>query len=154
MFRLIVAGSRGFWSQDLMDRTLDNLLQNKQPDEIEIVSGGARGADRSAIVYAHNRGYKLTVMNAEWNKHGRSAGYKRNQQMAAYADACVVFWDEKSRGSKHMIDIAKSIDMPLRVIKYRNQQRELFEPDVIVDDATSQHSVTMRRKQYELAERV
>ena len=119
MFRIIVAGSRGFWSQDLMDRTLDNLLQNKQQDEIEIVSGGARGADRSAIVYAHNRGYKLTVMNAEWDKYGRSAGYKRNQQMAAYADACVVFWDEESRGSKHMIDIAKSIDMPLRVIKYR-----------------------------------
>ena len=131
MFRLIVAGSRGFWSQDLMNRTLDHLLQNKQTDEIEIVSGGARGADRSAIVYAHNRGYKLTVMNAEWNKFGRSAGYRRNQQMADYADACVVFWDGESRGSKHMMDIAKRMGMPLRVIKYRSQQGELFELDKI-----------------------
>lgn len=131
MFRLIVAGSRGFWSQDLMNRTLDHLLQNKQPDEIEIVSGGARGADRSAIIYAHNRGYKLTVMNAEWNKFGRSAGYRRNQQMADYADACVVFWDGESRGSKHMMDIAKRMDMPLRVIRYRSQQGELFELDEI-----------------------
>lgn len=131
MFRLIVAGSRGFWSQDLMNRTLDHLLQNKQPDEIEIVSGGARGADRSAIIYTHNRGYKLTVMNAEWNKFGRSAGYRRNQQMADYADACVVFWDGESRGSKHMMDIAKRMDMPLRVIRYRSQQGELFELDEI-----------------------
>lgn len=131
MFRLIVAGSRGFWSQDLMNRTLDHLLQNKQTDEIEIVSGGARGADRSAIVYAHNRGYKLTVMNAEWNKFGRSAGYRRNQHMADYADACVVFWDGESRGSKHMMDIAKRMGMPLRVIKYRSQQGELFELDKI-----------------------
>jgi len=154
MFRLIVAGSRGFWSQDRMNRTLDHLLKNKSPNEIEIVSGGARGADRCAIVYAHNHGYKLTVMRADWNTHGRSAGYKRNQEMAAYADACVVFWDEESRGSKHMIDIANSIDMPLRVIKYRSQQGELFEPDVIVDDVTGQRSVTMRRKQYELVERI
>jgi len=121
MFRLIVAGSRGFGSQDLMNRALDHLLQNKQPDEIEIVSGGARGADRSAIVYAQNRGYKLTVMKAEWNKFGRSAGYRRNQQMADYADACVVFWDGESRGSKHMMGIAKRRYMPLRVIRYCSQ---------------------------------
>lgn len=126
MFRLIVAGSRGFWSQDLMNRKLDHLLHNKSPDEIEIVSGNARGADRFGEVYAHNRGYKVTVMPAEWNKHGKSAGYKRNQQMAEYADACVVFWDGESRGSKHMIDIAKEADMPLRVINYRNQQMDLF----------------------------
>ena len=74
MFRLIVAGSRGFWSQDLMNRKLDHLLHNKSPDEIEIVSGNSRGADRFGEVYAHSRGYKVTVMPAEWNKHGKSAG--------------------------------------------------------------------------------
>lgn len=38
--------------------------------------------------------------------------------MAEYADACVVFWDGESKGSKHMIDIATSLNLPLRIIKY------------------------------------
>ena len=46
-------------------------------------------------------------MPADWNKYGKSAGYKRNEEMANIADAALVIWDGESRGSKHMIDIAK-----------------------------------------------
>lgn len=47
------------------------------------------------------------VMNANWEKHGKSAGYKRNQEMANVSTHLIAFWDGKSRGTKHMIDIAK-----------------------------------------------
>ena len=37
--------------------------------------------------------------------HGKKAGYLRNVDMAEYADALVAFWDGKSKGTGHMIDI-------------------------------------------------
>ena len=40
--------------------------------------------------------------------------------MAAQADGCVVFWDGISKGSKHMIDIAKQFEIPVRVVEYKN----------------------------------
>lgn len=38
--------------------------------------------------------------------------------MAEYADACICFWDGKSKGTKHMIDLATAAGIPLRVVNY------------------------------------
>jgi hypothetical protein len=53
-----------------------------------------------------------------WDIFGKSAGYKRNEEMAKVADACVIFWDGKSKGTKHMIDIAKKYKLKLRIIMF------------------------------------
>lgn len=57
-------------------------------------------------------------MPADWNKYGKSAGYKRNEQMAIYADACLAFWDGKSKGTKHMIGLAKRHNLRLKVVLF------------------------------------
>ena len=59
-----------------------------------------------------------TVWVNNGHLYGKSAGYKRNVAMAEAANACVVFWDGKSRGSQHMINICEERDIPVRVIKY------------------------------------
>ena len=41
-----------------------------------------------------------------------------NQQMANYADALIAFWDGKSRGTKNMIEWAKTANLKIRVFKY------------------------------------
>ena len=38
--------------------------------------------------------------------------------MANYADVLIAFWDEKSKGTKHMIDIAKKQDLTVIVVGY------------------------------------
>lgn len=43
---------------------------------------------------------------ADWGGLGKRAGYLRNEQMADYADALIAVWDGKSKGTKHMIDVA------------------------------------------------
>jgi hypothetical protein len=43
---------------------------------------------------------------ADWDNHGKSAGYRRNAEMAENAEALLALWDFKSRGTKHMIDLA------------------------------------------------
>lgn len=115
-FKLIVAGSRGFDDYDMLKATLDHLLQNKS--EIMIVSGTAKGADILGERYAKEKGYSVNQKPADWKKHGKKAGYMRNEEMALFADACVVFWDGVSKGTKHMINLANKYDLPLRIIRY------------------------------------
>jgi hypothetical protein len=111
--KVIIAGSRKFNNYDELCCTCDFLLQNK--NEIEIVSGTANGADKLGEVYAKERKYKITRFPADWNKHGKSAGVIRNKEMAEYSDALIAFWDGKSRGTKHMIDLARSMDLKVGV---------------------------------------
>jgi len=116
MFRVIVAGGRGFNNYPLMKERLNVLLAN-QP-EVTIISGTAAGADRLGERYAEERELPVERYPAQWDLHGKAAGYKRNQQMAEVADALVAFWDGQSRGTKHMIDIATKIGLAVRVVRY------------------------------------
>jgi len=117
MFKVIIAGSRDFDDYNLLRNTMDKLLVNKT--QVTIISGTARGADRLGEQYAQERGYNLLRFPADWDKYGKKAGYIRNKEMARAADACVVFWNGQSKGSKHMIDIAKKHGLQLRIIRYR-----------------------------------
>ena len=116
MFKVIVAGGRDFADYDLLKSKLDNLLVNRNP--VEIVSGTARGADKLGEFYAKRSQLALALFPADWDLYGKSAGFKRNAQMADYADALVAFWDGKSRGTMHMINLAKSAGLQVRVVNY------------------------------------
>jgi hypothetical protein len=119
VFRVVVAGGREFSWLGLMCKSLDHALQRKKlTHDIVIVSGKARGADSLGEKYAELRGYKVEEYHADWDLHGKSAGYKRNAQMAEVADAVVAFWDGKSRGTQHMIDLAKKKGCIVKVVRY------------------------------------
>lgn len=120
MFRVIIAGSRGFDNYDLLCAYADYKL-SKITDEIEIVSGGAKGADQLGERYAKERGYSLRVFPAEWDIYGKRAGYLRNVKMAEYADALLVFWDGESRGTKNMIYEARSRGLKIGIKKYNKK---------------------------------
>jgi len=115
-FRVIVAGSRGFNDFTLMCQKLDKLLSNKE--SVEIISGTCRGADQLGERYAESRGYSIDRYPANWDKYGKSAGFRRNEQMAVNADALVAFWDKESKGTKHMIDLARKHNLQFRIIGY------------------------------------
>lgn len=118
-FKVVIAGGRDFKDFTLLCNTMDFLLKEKvKTHNITIISGGARGADNLAKLYARLRGFNLVVMNADWDTHDKAAGFIRNKQMADYTNVVVCFWDNKSRGTKHMIDITTKAGKPLRVINY------------------------------------
>lgn len=117
MFKLVVAGSRSFADFDRLSADLDYLLSKKSPDEVEIVSGGASGADALAERYARSRGLAFRAFPADWRRWGKLAGPIRNRQMADYGSAVVVYWDGRSRGSADMISSASAAG--LRVVVRR-----------------------------------
>ena len=118
MFRVIVAGSRNFNDYELLKRKMIHYLSRYKPHEVEIVSGGARGADALGERFAKEKGCHLKIMKADWDLFGKSAGYIRNAEMAKYADACVVFWDGVSKGSEHMINLAEAEGIPVKIVRY------------------------------------
>lgn len=118
-FRVVVAGGRDFNNYHMLESKLDHLLKSKLiSSEVIIICGGARGADRLGERYAKERGLSVNYFLADWGKHGKSAGYKRNKIMSENSDATVAFWDGKSRGTKHMIDLTKTEGNLLKVVYY------------------------------------
>ncbi len=99
--RVIIAGSRGI--TDLA--TVAKAYRASGFEATEIVSGMASGVDRLGETFAKSEGIPIKQFPANWSL-GKKAGYLRNVEMANYADALVAVWDGKSRGTKHMIDIA------------------------------------------------
>ena len=144
MVRIVIAGSRFFNDYKTLEEVVIrklfelnktypeyNILTVRRseksykinPENIEIISGMASGADSLAVKFANNYGLKLVEFPAEWknlnavpckimeNSHGRYnalAGHNRNRQMAEYATSddafgvLILFWDGKSKGSKNM----------------------------------------------------
>jgi len=114
MKKVIIAGSRSFNNYKLLKETCDELLSN----EFQIISGTANGADKLGEVYAKENNLELLRFPADWNTYGKGAGYIRNKQMAENATHCLCFWDSKSKGTKHMIDLANQFKLKLKIINY------------------------------------
>ena len=116
--KVIIAGGRDFKDYDLLSLKCNLILEDTPFEEIEIVSGTARGADLLGEDYANKCSYPIKKFPADWDKYGKSAGHRRNAEMAEYADALICFWDGSSRGTKSMIELAKKKGLKIRIIKY------------------------------------
>lgn len=100
-----IVGSRNFNNYSFMR---SNLLQHFNVDDIKcICSGGAKGADTLAEMFADEFNIPTKVFLADWAKHGKSAGFIRNVDIVDNADIVIAFWDGISKGTKHSIDLAK-----------------------------------------------
>lgn len=94
--KVAVIGSRGL--------KIENLEKYLPKDTTEIISGGAKGIDACARNYAKSHGIKLTEILPEYEKFGRAAPLKRNDQIIERADVILAFWDGKSRGTRYVIE--------------------------------------------------
>lgn len=52
---------------------------------------------------------------------GAKTGHIRNAEMADNADALIAYWDGESRGTKNMIETAKTKGLKVYVHKYRQE---------------------------------
>jgi GH18 family chitinase len=101
-----IVGSRTFNNLSYLCNEVDNIIKGIK-ENITIVSGGAYGADRLAEVYARKNNYDLKVFFPDWKTYGKKAGYLRNINIVENSDIIIAFWDGKSKGTKHSIDLAE-----------------------------------------------
>ena len=72
--------------------------------------------DRLAREYALSHGIKLTEFLPEYERYGRAAPLKRNEQIAEYADMALVFWDGRSKGTAHTVSLFRKINKNVLII--------------------------------------
>ncbi len=114
--RVVIAGCRDYNDYDEAKSFIDYCLSNiRKENEIVIVSGGARGADAIGERYAIENGFKIEKYHADWQTYGRCAGPIRNRQMAEICDYVICFWDQKSKGTKSMINYAIKCNKPVKI---------------------------------------
>ena len=101
--RIAVVGSRDYADLERVARYVTAL-----PPGSVVVSGGARGVDRAAALAARAAGLTVRVLDADWKRLGRGAGFARNEQIVAEAERVVAFWDGTSRGTVDTIRRARA----------------------------------------------
>ena len=98
-----------------------NNLNDYLPEEVtEIVSGGAKGIDTCAKLYALQNKIKLTEILPEYSLYGRGAPLKRNLQIIRYADLVLAFWDGKSKGTEFVIKNCEKENIPIKIFITEN----------------------------------
>ena len=108
-------------------RSLDvTELEKYLPDDVsEIVSGGAKGVDTAAGLYAKKHGIPLTEFFPDYDTYGRSAPIRRNLEIIAYADQVMAFWDGRSRGTRFVIDRCLKSGKPIRIFLAADKPKEV-----------------------------
>ncbi len=71
----------------------------------EVVCGGATGADDEGRLWAEAHGIPVKPFLPDWKANGDAAGPIRNREMAAYADAVILF--PGGKGTESMYREAK-----------------------------------------------
>lgn len=114
--KIVVAGCRNYTNYEEAKEFISNILIEFPEDtDFIIFSGKSRGADKLGELYANEMNYKIKFFPALWDKYGRAAGPKRNEEMAKQCDLVICFWDGESRGTKSMISLAKKYNKPIKL---------------------------------------
>ena len=98
--KVAIIGSRDYADLDRVRAFVETL-----PSNTIVVSGGARGVDRTAAEAARKRKLQVIEHLPDWDRYGRFMAPKvRNQQIADDAEVAVTFWDGRSPGTRDAIE--------------------------------------------------
>lgn len=119
---LAIVGSRTFTDYKKMKEFINEKFDISEVGTI--VSGGARGADSLARVFAFENDLELLEFPAQWDKYGKRAGFIRNVDIITNCDMCAVFWDGQSHGTKHDIDLCEEMGKPYEICYFENEEKK------------------------------
>ena len=109
--RILVTGSRDWEDEGVISVAL--YEHGRIGLDTTLVHGNARGADLIAADWAQILCWRIERHPAEWEKHGKAAGYIRNKEMVdAGADICLAFIRNKSKGATMCADLAEKAGIP------------------------------------------
>lgn len=97
--KLLIVGSRSIKNIDIAPYV---------PEGVDtIISGGADGIDSLAEQYADTHRLSKYIIRPRYDRWKRFAPLKRNTEMVDMADAVLIIWDGKSKGTQYTLNYAK-----------------------------------------------
>lgn len=122
MKKLAICGSRDI---NLSYLTVADLVSKLVTHErVEVVSGGAKGVDASALKFSQEMYLKYTEFPADWKTYGKAAGPIRNKQIAEYADQLLVIRYPDSKGSLNVAAEFRKLGKPVTEIILPNPKNQ------------------------------
>ena len=107
--KILIAGSRSISEFD--------LTPHIPIDADTIISGGAAGIDTLAERYADELGLEKVIVRPQYQRYGRAAPLKRNEQMVDMADLVLVIWDGASKGTEYTLRYAEKKGKRVQLIR-------------------------------------
>lgn len=111
---ILVCGGRRYADRGRLYWELDKVRSELR--DVCIVQGGATGADRLALEWARHRGILCRSYHADWQQHGKQAGFIRNQEMLDKEDVHIVVAFPGGRGTADMVRRSRKKGVKVREI--------------------------------------
>ena len=140
--KVIIAGDREMNDINLVE----TAIEQSGFEITELISGGARGADKMGELWARAHNVPIKVFKAEWDnikaegarikarqnpwtkkmeKYNANAGFQRNEEMATYAEALIALQpDGPTHGTQDMIKRAKAHGLTIYVYEKADEDYE------------------------------
>lgn len=123
MLYVLVCGSRTWRDRATIEAVLRGHVEVRGAGEVRVLTGGSGGADRIGDEIAVGLGCRTKVMRADWGRHGKRAGFLRNEAMllvlqerrAEGHEVLVEAFTHGSPGTAHTIDGAHRLAIDVRV---------------------------------------
>lgn len=108
--KLLIVGSRSITDFDLSPHIPAGVHT--------VISGGACGIDSLAEQYADLHHLSKYIMLPRYDLYGRAAPLKRNEEMVDMADAVLIIWDGRSKGTQYTLKYAKKKNKPIILVSF------------------------------------
>lgn len=112
--RLLVCGGRDFSDIGALRQAMNAAVGHEK--DVVVIHGGARGADTLAGRIANEARVPVEIFPANWELHGKRAGFVRNRQMLVEGKPDLVLAAPGGRGTAMMVKIAR--EAGVRVIEF------------------------------------
>lgn len=116
--KIAIVGSRSIDNLPLLEEIWDRLELDY---DNTIISGGAKGVDTNGRQLAEKYGMDIIEYLPDWNRYGKSAGFRRNKTIIQECDECICIWDGESHGAKHDIDLCSEMKKVCHVYNQKDK---------------------------------
>lgn len=121
--RVLVCGGRDYADRQALFDYLERIWRESAPvDALEIIQGGATGADALAREWCCQREVAYFNVPANWKMLGKAAGPIRNQRMIDEYRPDLVIAFPGGRGTADMVNRADKAGVPVRRIPASNAE--------------------------------
>lgn len=126
-YHLFVIGPHNFYNSRLIEETCKNRISELSNQNLVICGQERTGSchfTASVLELAEVNAIPFRMFVVDWNKNGKSAGYKSNKEVVDIANELIVFNDPTDKLTQDLIQKAKVKNIPVTQVNFTQVTRD------------------------------